>query len=584
MNRTDRAVVAALVLVMAVAAIAIGSPAFTPQGTAAAPSGHPSPSPALPYREGELGRPVSVSPLGARSQVDRDLVALVFEGLTKLDSDGRPIPALATSWTSDDTGATWTFRLQPDATWQDGQPVTADDVVFTIDTLRDPAYHGPGAGSWQGVTATAVDDHTVRFDLEDPFAGFLALTTQPIAPRHLLGNTPPSAMAGDPFGEAPIGSGPYAVVELDRDHAVLEPAGVAAGPSASDAGSSAGPSGGVLAPSDALGPSHPTPRPTDPRPSLARLEFRFFDAPDQLVAAFRAGELDAASGLAPLDVAGLSALPGTRLVRDPSTTIAAILLNLRPSHLEFRDPKVRLALLETIDRPAIIGAAFGGLASRADAFVPPTSWAFDPAASPVVKRDTKAAAKALTAAGWKKAADGWRAPSAKVATPLEVLVPSRAANPALYAVGSTVVDNWVAIGLAAKLVEIDPATLATDHLRTGDFSAAVVDIAVGHDPDLYPLFASSQVQTGGANVIGLQDPVLDGLLEAARAPAADPARMAAFKALQARLAGGTYALPIAWPDSVVAVRDRVIGPAPRTVADGSERFWDVLTWRLADDR
>jgi hypothetical protein len=98
------------------------------------------------------------------------------------------------------------------------------------------------------------------------------------------------------------------------------------------------------------------------------------------------------------------------------------------------------------------------------------------------------------------------------------------------------------------------------------------------------LLASSQTRTGGANVIGLQDPVLDGLLVAARKPAPDDVRMAALVALQTRLAGGTYALPIAWPDMVTVVRQRVVGPSVRTVSDGSERFWDVLTWRLADDR
>ena len=576
MNRTDRAIVAGLVLFLAIAAIAVGGPALTSRapGTTAGPS----PSPALPYREGILGRPVSVSPLAARTQADRDLVALVFEGLVKLDTDGHPIPSLAQSWTMDPSGASWTFKLRPDATWQDGKPVTSDDVVFTVDTLRDAAYRGPGAGSWEGITATALDDHTVRFNLDDPFAGFLELATQPIAPAHLLGNTPPDQMGGDPFGQAPVGSGPYAVVLLDRDHAVLEPAATLAPPDPNASAPTPGAS------RDPLVPEQATPRPTEVTPGLPRLEFRFFDAADQLVAAYRAGELDVASGLAPLDAAGLGSAPGTRLVRDPSTTLAAVLLNLRPSRLEFRDPKVRRALLLAIDLSAIVQTAFGGLASRADTFIPPTSWAFDATSSPPVKQDAKAASKLLTAAAWKRGADGWHAPGEKKATVLELLVPSSTANPTLFAVGSRVAADWTAVGFVVKVVEIDPATLATDHLRTGDFGAAVVDVAIGHDPDLYPLLASSQTQTGGANVIGLQDPLLDHLLETARKPAADKARIAAFAALQARLAGGTYSLPIAWPDTVYAVRERVIGPAPRTVADGSERFWDVLTWRLADDR
>jgi peptide/nickel transport system substrate-binding protein len=576
MNRTDRAVIAGLVLVLAFAAIAIGGPALAPPGPSTSSS--PTLSPPDPYREGALGRPVSVSPLGARSQADRDLVALVFEGLVKLDAEGRPQPALARSWSADPTGASWTFELRPDARWQDGEPVTADDVVFTVDTLRDPDYHGPGAGSWLGISATALDVHTVRFDLDDPFAGFLELTTQPIAPEHLLGDTPPGAMATDPFGEAPIGSGPYAVVELDHDHAVLEPATTVVGPALDEQDGSGGP------PADALATSRPTARPSGVQPGLSRIEIRYFDTADSLIAAYRAGGIDAVSGLEPLDAGALAALPSTRLVRDPSTTIAAVVLNLRPTHTEFRDPKVRVALLQAIDRAAILERAFGGFATRADSLLPPTSWAFDATASPEVKRSPGAATKALKAAGWTRGDDGWRAPESKKATELDLLVPERSKNRALYAVGTQVAADWTAIGLLVRVVEVDPAVLATDHLRTGDFSAAIVDIAVGHDPDLYPLLASSQTRTGGANVSGLQDPLLDRLLETAREPATDDVRKAAFVALQTRLRGGTYALPIAWPDSVVAVRDRVVGPSIRPVADGSERFWDVLTWRLADTR
>ncbi len=575
MNRTDRAVIAALVLVLAVAVIAIGGPALGP-GRPAASTG-PSARPPDPYREGAIGRPTSVNPLGARSQVDRDLVALVFQGLVKLDPNGNPEPDLAVSWAADPTGASWTFTLRPGVLWQDGEPVTADDVVFTVNTLRDPDYHGPGAGSWNGVNAVAVDDHTVRFDLDDPFAGFLELATQPIAPRHLLADTPPGAMATDPFGEHPIGSGLYAVVELDRQHAVLE-AAASVGAPAVDATSSSGPT------ADPLATTRPTPRPSVAAPSLARIEFRFFDDAAALTAAYRAGELDAASGLSPADAAALTTQPGTRLVRDPTTTVAVVAFNLRPAHLEFRDPRVRLALLEALDRPAIVASSFGGMATLAASLIPPTSWAFDATASPTIGQSAKAAAASLKDAGWTKAADGWRAPDSKTATELELLVPDRAVNPVLFDVGTRVAADWTAIGMLVRVVEVDPAVLAADHLRTGAYSAAIVEIEVGHDPDLYPLLASSQTQTGGANVLGLQDPVLDDLLVAARKPAADDVRKAAFIALQGRLAGGTYAVPIAWPEAVVAVRDRVIGPSVRAIADGSERFWDVLSWRLADDR
>ena len=89
---------------------------------------------------------------------------------------------------------------------------------------------------------------------------------------------------------------------------------------------------------------------------------------------------------------------------------------------------------------------------------------------------------------------------------------------------------------------------------------------MGLDPDLYPLLASTQATIGGANIAGLQDAALDPLLIKARAPGTDEARKAAYAALQAKLAAGTYYLPMAFADIVVVVRDTVSGPrstAPR---------------------
>ena len=580
MNRLDRAIVGGLAVLLAAITVAIGAPALAPGVSAPVSTSVPSLAEPAAYREGTLGRPISVNPLAARTQVDRDLVALAFAGLVRLGADGSIVPDLASRWSSDAKGQSWTFELRADARWHDGQPVTADDVVFTVNTLRDAAYSGPGAGSWNEVTATAVGARSVRFDLATPIGGFLELATQPIAPAHLLAQVPIESLADDPFGQAPVGSGPYAITELDDGHALLESASTVAQPATDPQVPTAS---GAL-PTDTIATPGPTKRPGGPTPAIDRIELRFFDDAASLSAAFRAGDLDAASGLPAADAEALATATKTRTLRYPGTTLTAIILNLRPGHPELRDPQVRRALLAAINRRAIVGSVFGNFATVADSPIPPTSWAFNAAASPTIAFSTKAAATGLTKAGWKKTAGHWRPAAGPNPYKIELLSPGAATNPALSSIAREVAADWQAIGLTADVVDEQPGSPLIDDLTAGHFTAAIVDVSIGHDPDLYPLLASSQTQTGGLNVIGLQDAALDALLEAARQPGTMETRKAAFTTLQTQLSAGTFVLPIAFADEVVVVRPNLQDVVVQPVGDASDRYWDVLTWRLANDR
>ncbi len=167
---------------------------------------------------------------------------------------------------------------------------------------------------------------------------------------------------------------------------------------------------------------------------------------------------------------------------------------------------------------------------------------------------------------------------------IEIVSPDETSNPAAFAAAKDVTRDWIALGLAVTHVPLSPADFVTGRLATGKFEVAVGDVTVGLDPDLYPLLASSQTVTGGSNVIGLQDPALDKLLVAARGPGTDASRRAAYSALQVALAKGRYLLPLAFADESIVVRDTLEGPTVRQVADPADRFWDVLTWRLAAGR
>jgi peptide/nickel transport system substrate-binding protein len=520
---------------------------------------------------------VSVSPLSARTQADRDLVSLVYAGLVRNGPSGSLVPDLAERWTVDSTGAVWTFQLRDDARWHDGEQVTAEDVAFTIGVLQDPKYQGPGAGSWNEVTVTTEGLLTVVFRLKTPLGGFLQAATQPIAPAHILAGIPVDQLAERSFSRQPIGSGPFAVASLSNDTAELIPAGAVLQPNGAGDGT-------APVATDSLATPGPASRPARPVPYLTAMEFRFFDDPEKLAAAYREGSLDAASGLPPALTRDLGAAVDSRALRYPGSTLTTVLLNLRPGHPEFADPAVRTALLAAIDRPEIITDAFAMAAGTATGVIPPSSFLFDRNADPPVAYDPAAAQMALAKAGWTNGPDGWRLPRAKSALKIELLSPDLASNPAAFRTAEIVTGDWRAIGISVTHVPLPPGEFVTGRLAAGKFQAAVGDVTIGLDPDLYPLLASSQTVTGGSNVIGLQDQALDRLLRAARGPGTLPERTAAYAALQKQLAKGRYVLPLAFADESIVVRDTLQGAAVSQVADPADRFWDVLTWRLAADR
>jgi peptide/nickel transport system substrate-binding protein len=572
LNRRDRAAVVALLSALAIIVALVALPSFESPGSIATPSPSPSGPPVVAYREGVVGRSSSITPLTARGPADRELVALIFSGLVRLGPSGDVLPDLAESWDVDKTGARYTFRLRPDAVWQDGEPVTASDVAFTIKMLQDPGYTGPEATSWREVSVAVLDDRTVQFDLASPLGGFLQAATQPLLPEHLLRDVAAANLADSPFSRAPVGSGPFELVAVDGLHAELVPASprlTIADPS---------PTTGV----DSLATAPPPQPPGRPTPYLDAVDIQFFNDATGLAAAYRAGRLDAAVGLPPTSASALAGVDGSRLLRYPSTTLTAVYMNQRGKSA-FRDVRVRRALSALIDRDGLVETVLAGQGSRADSLIPSSSWAFDPKASKPVAFDRKAATTFLKKAGWRKLSSGWAAPGRTKPLVLKMIAPDQMSNAVTYDAARKIAKAWSSFGFKVDLEGLPPAEFAK-RLQAGTFSLAVADVNVGLDPDLYPLLASTQATTSGLNISGVQSLVLDDKLKAARKPGSPAARTKAYSALQTFLTQVQVVLPLYFRDEPVVLSDTVVGPAVRQLGDVGDRFWDVLTWRLASDR
>lgn len=160
------------------------------------------------YIEATVGNINSLNPLFATTNSERVLSKLMFATLSTVDYSGHIGLGLAESITPDDTGKVWTMKLKPDLKWSDGHPITLDDVMYTIDTMRDTSINTIYSSNFTGVTIEQVDDAIV-FTLPSSYADFASTLNIPILPSHILASVPVSKLLENSFSTNPIVSGAF---------------------------------------------------------------------------------------------------------------------------------------------------------------------------------------------------------------------------------------------------------------------------------------------------------------------------------------------------------------------------------------
>src|SRR5437868_11054388 len=267
------------------------------------------------YVEGVAGVPQYLNPVIAATDVDQDVARLAFSGLTRYDQAGAIVPDLASTFHTESDGRIWTFDIRDDATWHDGQPVTADDVVFTVKLLQDRGYVGPYSDAFRGVTVDRIAPRTVRFTLPDVYGPFADSTTVPLLPSHLLGSVPYADLARQPFNANPIGTGAFRVTEVDARQIVL------------------------LRNDDFY-----RTRPGRARPYLDKIILRFYPDPTEALLALSRGEIDGIGGLSSQDAERARSLKGAVLYSLPTDNFVSLCLYVRPARVVSCGVPVMLAI------------------------------------------------------------------------------------------------------------------------------------------------------------------------------------------------------------------------------------------------
>lgn len=499
--------------------------------------------------EGVIGQPRYPYPLIAETGADRAIVALTYRALTRLDAGGWPQPDLATEWSVSSDGLSWTFALDPAARWEDGTPVSPEDVVLTIGMAGELGVDG---GYWEAISATPGDDgSSIVITGPRQLANLpAALGGLPLLPDHHFSGLSGADLAAAAAAQPPHGTGPFALEGRSDAAAVLERRDdLLAGDRAAIAAAS-----GSGAPVTAIG-------------------LLFYADAATAFAAWDAGSIDLLAGVDHADATAAASRRG-RKVELGSTVFTGIATNLRPGGI-LRDPLIRSALASLLD-PVGTVATYGG--SVAVTPVSSLSWAWTEAKPPIATGDATAATLSLKRAKWSLVDGAWLLPTKRPAQ-IEILTLPALAFPVDAAIAQATARAWSDFGIATSVLEVSPEDL-TLRLATGNFTAAVVNVDVGIDPDLYPLYGSGAVLTGG-NIAGIQLRSLDALLNAARVPGTLEERRAAMAAVQEWCAKTVYTLPIRFGSLELLAADRVQGLAPLLAAQPESHLRAVLSFRLA---
>jgi peptide/nickel transport system substrate-binding protein len=527
-----------------------------PLETSNSPAATPTPIRGGAYTEALVGSLQRLNPLLDRyNQVDRDIDRLIFSGLVRFDARGVPQPDLAAAWGVSVDGTLYNVSMRKNAVWHDGKPVTADDVLFTIDLMRSGGEVVPVdlQEFWKGVEAVKLSDSDIQFRLPESFAPFLDYLTFGVLPNHLLGGKTLADILNDPFNLAPVGSGPYRFNRLIVENDTI--------------------SGLALS---AFKEFYQAP------PYIDELVLRYYGDGPAALQAYRDGQVQ---GIGQVDREILPEVlseSGLALYTAREPKLALVLFNLNNPDVAFlQDKQVRKALLAGINRQRIIDRVLQGQAIQADGPILPGTWAYYDGIKPV-EFDPEKAQALLKEAGFIFANEGDAVRSNQdKKLSFSLLYPD---TPEHRAIAEAIQAGWSDLGVEVTLEALPYDQLVSERLVDRSYQAALIDLNLSRspDPDPYPFWDQAQASGSGQNYAQWDNRMASEYLEQARIAVDLNERAKMYRNFQVVFQEELPALPLFYPVYSYAVTREVQDVRTGPFFDPSDRFSNIPEWNLAN--
>ena len=509
------------------------------------------------YTEGLVGSLGRLNPLlDWNNTADRDVDRLLFSGLVRFDERGLPKADLAESWAMTPDGTVYNIPLRQTAIWHDGAPVTSDDVIFTIESMKSAGslYPQDIKDLWGRVEVVKLNDKNLKFILPEPYVPFIDYLTFGVVPKHLLETMPADQMASAEFNIAPIGTGPYKFDQLIVENGQI--AGVVLGINRDYYG--------------------------DP-PFIEQVVFRYYPTSAAAFDAYRQGDVFSISRISQDVLQPALEEPALSVYTSRMPQMGFVILNLTNPDVAFlQDLKLRRALMLGLNRQGIISSVMQGQAFVSDSPILPGSWAyFD--GTEHFEYDPDAAIAILKAEGYVIPSGGGEV-RAKDGVPLAFTM-VHPDDPTHTQIAQAIQVQWARIGVRVDLQPQPYDQLVLTTLASRAFQSALVDLNLSRtpDPDPYPFWHQAE-SVGGQNYSGWDNRAASEYLEQARVTADYSLRAKLYRNFQVIFAKELPALPLYVPVYSYGVDEQVLGVQVGPLYEPSDRLNDFTRWYLLTRR
>ena len=500
--------------------------------------------------EGIVGTPRFINPLLAISDADKDMAALIYSGLMRPDNKGGLEMDMAEKYEISNDGLEYTFTLKPNLVWQDGKPITSDDIIFTIQQAKDPMLKSNRRAGWEGVISEKIDDRTIKFILEKPYTPFLENTTMGILPSRLWKEASSEMMSFSDLNTNPVGSGPYQISGISRD------------------------SSGIISSITltankkfALG-----------RPNIDKITAKFYPSEEKLMTAYKNRDIDGISSVTPQSLEEIKR-SGSYIKIFSLPRIFGVFFNKNNAKI-FAQKEVREALEMATDKQKIIGEALKGFGTRLDYPIPPGTLGALPGKNSSASVD--GAKKLLEKNGWKMSGDGMYEKKISRNETYRLSFSISTSNvPELKNAAELIKSMWEKIGVRVEVRIFEIGDLNQNIIRPRKYDALLFGEVVGRDPDPFVFWHSSQRNDPGLNIAMYTNITADKLLEKARAVSDEEKRKEIYGQFQEEVEKDTPVVFLYSPYFIYIVPDSLRGMENlASITVPSERFSQVYKWYL----